>query len=167
MRMRGLHQRTGTPHRSAATRTGPLPARARDLDQEHPQSEQGTGTIGPARHSSRHHRGQSPGPKRDIRRIDPSCAGLTFADLSDAPLGPAYLRPAYLPGAQLLLDACAEPEVERIILLDAPAVLGWEAWRAPARPADRAGPARAAVDGGPPPPPPPAPRPPPPPPPHP
>src|SRR6266851_2464098 len=32
-------------------------------------------------------------------------------------------------GAQLFLDACAEPEVERIILLDAPAVLGWEAWR--------------------------------------
>ncbi len=32
-------------------------------------------------------------------------------------------------GAQLFLDVCAEPEVERIILLDAPAVLGWEAWR--------------------------------------
>ncbi len=32
-------------------------------------------------------------------------------------------------GAQLFLDACAQPEVERIILLDAPAVLGWEAWR--------------------------------------
>ncbi len=32
-------------------------------------------------------------------------------------------------GALLFLDACAEPEVERIILLDAPAVLGWEAWR--------------------------------------
>jgi AcrR family transcriptional regulator len=32
-------------------------------------------------------------------------------------------------GAQLFLDACAEPAVERIILLDAPAVLGWEAWR--------------------------------------
>lgn len=32
-------------------------------------------------------------------------------------------------GAQLFLQACAEPEVERIILLDAPAVLGWEAWR--------------------------------------
>ena len=31
-------------------------------------------------------------------------------------------------GARLFLDACAEPEVERIILLDAPAVLGWEAW---------------------------------------
>jgi AcrR family transcriptional regulator len=32
-------------------------------------------------------------------------------------------------GARLFLDACAEPAVERIILLDAPAVLGWEAWR--------------------------------------
>ena len=32
-------------------------------------------------------------------------------------------------GAQLFLDACAEPEVQRILLLDAPAVMGWEAWR--------------------------------------
>jgi hypothetical protein len=32
-------------------------------------------------------------------------------------------------GAQLFLDACAEPEVERIILPGAPAVLGWQAWR--------------------------------------
>jgi AcrR family transcriptional regulator len=32
-------------------------------------------------------------------------------------------------GARLFLDACADPEAERIILLDAPAVLGWEAWR--------------------------------------
>jgi AcrR family transcriptional regulator len=32
-------------------------------------------------------------------------------------------------GIRLFLDACAEPEVERIILLDAPAVLGWEGWR--------------------------------------
>src|SRR5947209_10787609 len=32
-------------------------------------------------------------------------------------------------GVRLFLDACAEPEVERIILLDAPAVLGGEAWR--------------------------------------
>jgi AcrR family transcriptional regulator len=32
-------------------------------------------------------------------------------------------------GARLFLDACAEPEVERIIMLDAPAVLGWAGWR--------------------------------------
>jgi hypothetical protein len=27
------------------------------------------------------------------------------------------------------LEACADPGVERILLLDAPAVLGWQAWR--------------------------------------
>jgi AcrR family transcriptional regulator len=32
-------------------------------------------------------------------------------------------------GAHAWLDACAEPEVQRIVLLDAPAVLGWERWR--------------------------------------
>jgi AcrR family transcriptional regulator len=32
-------------------------------------------------------------------------------------------------GAHAWLDACAEPEVQRIVLLDAPGVLGWERWR--------------------------------------
>jgi AcrR family transcriptional regulator len=32
-------------------------------------------------------------------------------------------------GAELFLDSCLEPEVQRIVLLDAPAVLGWERWR--------------------------------------
>jgi AcrR family transcriptional regulator len=32
-------------------------------------------------------------------------------------------------GSRAFLAVCAEPEVERIILLDAPAVLGWERWR--------------------------------------
>src|SRR5690348_3168479 len=32
-------------------------------------------------------------------------------------------------GAETWLDACAEPEVLRIVLLDAPAVLGRERWR--------------------------------------
>jgi len=45
------------------------------------------------------------------------------ADAANDPLG------ALRAGARLFLDACAEREVERIILLDAPAVLGWEAWR--------------------------------------
>ena len=33
-------------------------------------------------------------------------------------------------GARAFLAVCAEPAVERIVLLDAPAVLGWERWRA-------------------------------------
>jgi hypothetical protein len=32
-------------------------------------------------------------------------------------------------GAVGWLEACSEPEVQRIILLDGPAVLGWAAWR--------------------------------------
>ena len=32
-------------------------------------------------------------------------------------------------GAEMFLDRCLEPEVQRIVLLDAPAVLGWEEWR--------------------------------------
>jgi AcrR family transcriptional regulator len=32
-------------------------------------------------------------------------------------------------GASAWLDACSEPDVQRIVLLDAPAVLGWERWR--------------------------------------
>lgn len=31
-------------------------------------------------------------------------------------------------GTNTWLDACAEPEIHRIALLDAPAVLGWERW---------------------------------------
>jgi AcrR family transcriptional regulator len=33
-------------------------------------------------------------------------------------------------GAQVFLDACREPEVQQIVLIDAPAVLGWDTWRA-------------------------------------
>jgi AcrR family transcriptional regulator len=33
-------------------------------------------------------------------------------------------------GAQLFLDRCAAPDVHQIVLIDAPAVLGWDRWRA-------------------------------------
>ena len=33
-------------------------------------------------------------------------------------------------GAGLFLDRCAAPDVHKIVLIDAPAVLGWEQWRA-------------------------------------
>ncbi len=32
-------------------------------------------------------------------------------------------------GAQIWLDACAEPAVHKIVLIEAPSVLGWERWR--------------------------------------
>lgn len=38
-------------------------------------------------------------------------------------------REALRAGAQAWLDACEDPAVQRIALLDAPSVLGWERWR--------------------------------------
>jgi hypothetical protein len=32
-------------------------------------------------------------------------------------------------GLVMFLDVCVEPEVQRIALIDAPSVLGWETWR--------------------------------------
>jgi AcrR family transcriptional regulator len=32
-------------------------------------------------------------------------------------------------GARAFLDLCAAPDVQRIVLIDAPSVLGWERWR--------------------------------------
>lgn len=34
-----------------------------------------------------------------------------------------------LAGLEMFLDVCVEPEVQRIALIDAPSVLGWETWR--------------------------------------
>ena len=33
-------------------------------------------------------------------------------------------------GARLFLDHCSAPDIQRIVLIDAPAVLGWDQWRA-------------------------------------
>jgi AcrR family transcriptional regulator len=33
-------------------------------------------------------------------------------------------------GARLFLDRCSAPDIQRIVLIDAPAVLGWDQWRA-------------------------------------
>ena len=42
---------------------------------------------------------------------------------------PADTAGLLMVGADAWLDACAEPELQRIVLLDGPSVLGWERWR--------------------------------------
>jgi AcrR family transcriptional regulator len=37
---------------------------------------------------------------------------------------------ALVAGVDAFLDACVSPEVQRIMLIDGPAVLGWDVWRA-------------------------------------
>ena len=43
--------------------------------------------------------------------------------------GPAGSWAHLIDGCRAFLDACLEPSVQRIVLLDAPSVLGWERWR--------------------------------------
>ena len=42
---------------------------------------------------------------------------------------PADTAGMLLAGADAFLDACAEPDLQRIVLIDGPSVLGWERWR--------------------------------------
>lgn len=49
--------------------------------------------------------------------------------IAAAALGGSDPLEALRAGTEMFLDACLEPEVQRIVLLDAPAVLGWERWR--------------------------------------
>ena len=51
-----------------------------------------------------------------------------IVDLLPADPG-AEVQALLLAGAEAWLDASIEPEVQRIVLLDGPAVLGWERWR--------------------------------------
>jgi len=52
-------------------------------------------------------------------------------EIAEQTLGSGASSPmaAMRAGTVRFLDACAEPEVQRIVLLDAPAVLGWDRWR--------------------------------------
>jgi AcrR family transcriptional regulator len=43
--------------------------------------------------------------------------------------GPVDQLAAMRTGARLFLAECSAPDVQRIVLIDAPAVLGWERWR--------------------------------------
>ena len=60
------------------------------------------------------------GARADRVDRDPGVLG------ADAPANPLE---ALRRGSELMLDACLEPDVQRIVLLDAPSVLGWERWR--------------------------------------
>jgi AcrR family transcriptional regulator len=54
-----------------------------------------------------------------MARIDAAVANSGLADVIDL----------MKLGSDTWLDACSEPAISRIILIDAPSVLGWERWR--------------------------------------
>jgi AcrR family transcriptional regulator len=117
------------PERRAATRAA-LIAAARALFAERGYAAVGTEEIvrraGVTRGALYHHFPAKPDLFRAVyERVEQE---LTQRIVTEVPLvgdPVAVLRD----GTAVFLDACLEPEVQRIALLDAPAVLGYEAWR--------------------------------------
>jgi AcrR family transcriptional regulator len=69
--------------------------------------------------------------KRDLfRTVHEELEQALVADIGDQIGGIEDPRELIVAGVRAFLDACVDPAVMRIALLDAPAVLGWEEWRA-------------------------------------
>ena len=124
------HKRTQAD-RSAATRAA-LVAAARPLFAEHGYAAVSTDQIARAAGVTRGALYHQFAGKEDLfaavfeqvesELVDGLGAGITAADPTD----PVAMLRADIEG---WLAACAEPEVHRIVLIDAPAALGWERWR--------------------------------------
>jgi AcrR family transcriptional regulator len=115
--------------RSEATR-GELIAAARELFAKRGYADVGTEEIvkraGVTRGALYHHFGG----KRELLRAVYEQMETEFMERLAASAQPdAGVVETMLAGAEMFLDHCLEPEVQRIVLLDAPAVLGWERWR--------------------------------------
>jgi hypothetical protein len=49
--------------------------------------------------------------------------------VADVAMREADIWSTSVAGLRAFLDACMEPAVQRVVLLDAPSVLGWDTWR--------------------------------------
>jgi AcrR family transcriptional regulator len=116
--------------RSAATREA-LIAAARELFAERGYAAVGTEEIvrkaGLTRGALYHH---FAGKRELFEAVYETIEGeVTERIAADALVGASDPLEALRAGARAFLDHCLEPEVQRIVLIDAPAVLGWERWR--------------------------------------
>lgn len=117
--------------RSQATREA-LIAAARPLFAERGYANVGTEEIvraaGVTRGALYHHFGG----KRDLFEAVYERVEFELAQrIADGALGAGTAEPlaAMRAGAEMFLQACTEPEAQRIVLLDGPSVLGWDRWR--------------------------------------
>src|SRR5436305_1761340 len=73
---------------------------------------------------------------RDVRKVELFRAVLvqisaeTVQRVAQAAAGTEDPFEVLVAGSEAFLDACATPEVQRIMLIDGPSVLGWDVWRA-------------------------------------
>lgn len=115
--------------RSEATRTA-LTDAARRLFAERGYADVGTEEIvreaGVTRGALYHH---FDGKRDLLRAVYEQIEGEIAQDLAERAVPGATVLETLRLGADRFLDRCLEPEVQRIALLDAPAVLGWEQWR--------------------------------------
>lgn len=117
--------------RSEATR-GALVVAARALFAERGYAGVGTEEVvraaGVTRGALYHH---FKGGKRDLfRAVAEEVESEVVQRIAEQALTAADPYEALERGADGWLEACVEPEVQQITLLDAPSVLGWEEWRA-------------------------------------
>jgi len=129
--LRPAAERRTQAERSEATREALIEA-ARGLFAERGYAGVGTEEIvraaGVTRGALYHHFGG----KRDLfeavyERIESELAQRIAIGALEG--GAAEPLAAMRAGAEMLLRACTEPEVQRIALLDGPSVLGWDRWR--------------------------------------
>lgn len=124
-------KRTKHDARSEATRAALVNA-ARPLFAEHGYGDVGTEAIVKAAGVTRGALYHQFRDKADLfeavfeaveQEITERIATSVLASAGGSPLD------ALTAGAEAWLDVCSEPAIQRIILIDAPAVLGWERWR--------------------------------------
>lgn len=65
-----------------------------------------------------------------VTQVASAIAAEKSASGQSAPELPRDALSAMRSGARLFLELCAAPDVQQIVLIDAPAVLGWDQWRA-------------------------------------
>jgi AcrR family transcriptional regulator len=70
------------------------------------------------------------GKEELFRAVLVQMSAETVRQVARAASAPRDPWEALVAGADAFLDACAMPEVQRIMLVDGPSVLGWDVWRA-------------------------------------
>jgi AcrR family transcriptional regulator len=122
-------QRRSQAERSQATREA-LVAAARKLFAQRGYAGVGTEEIvraaGLTRGALYHHFG---GKRELLAAVYEQIERELAERIASRALGATDPLAAMRAGTEMFLDACLEQEVQRIVLLDAPAVLGWERWR--------------------------------------
>ena len=63
-----------------------------------------------------------------LEEVEAQIAVAMVASVGDVD-DPSDTAGMLIAGANAFLDACADPHIQRIVLIDGPSVLGWERWR--------------------------------------